>query len=106
MSRSPAIAVSGATGYLGGLIAARLAAMGVPQILVVRDPERAPRLAGAEVRVADYADAPAVKTALSQTETVVMMSLPGAEDRLTPHVTFLEAARQAAVHHVIYISFM
>jgi NAD(P)H dehydrogenase (quinone) len=106
MADAPAIAVTGATGRLGGLIAGRLAAIGVPQILVVRDPSRAPRLPGAQVRVAEYGDDAAVRVALKQVDTVVMVSLPAAEDRLPPQVTFIDAARRAGVRHVVYISFV
>ena len=38
------IAVTGATGQLGGRIARRLASAAVPQRLLVRDPTRAPEL--------------------------------------------------------------
>lgn len=44
------IAVTGATGQLGGRVARRLAADGATQRLIVRDVHRAPRLAGAELR--------------------------------------------------------
>ena len=39
---SRTIAVTGASGVLGGRVAARLSAAGAPLRLVVRDPERAP----------------------------------------------------------------
>jgi uncharacterized protein YbjT (DUF2867 family) len=42
MSSSPRIAVTGATGQLGGRVARRLADASVDQVLVVRDPSRAP----------------------------------------------------------------
>ena len=45
------IAVTGATGELGGRVARGLAALGAPQRLIVRDPARAPRLAHTEVVV-------------------------------------------------------
>ena len=40
----PSIAITGATGVVGGGTAARLAARGVPTRLIVRDPSRAPAL--------------------------------------------------------------
>ena len=46
------IAVTGATGRLGGKVVARLAKLGVKQRLIVRDPARAPNLPGAEVAAA------------------------------------------------------
>ena len=51
------IAVTGATGALGGRVAARLAAAGVRQRLVVRDPSRAPDLPNVEIAQATYDDA-------------------------------------------------
>ncbi|MDX6526950.1 MAG: hypothetical protein QOI43_2461, partial [Gaiellales bacterium] len=49
------IAVTGATGELGGRVARGLAALDVPQRLLVRDPARAPRLAHSElVSVSSY----------------------------------------------------
>ena len=43
------IAITGATGQLGRRVAERLAVRGLPQRLVVRDPRRAPVLAGREL---------------------------------------------------------
>ena len=44
------IVLSGSTGRIGGLVGARLARQGHPMRLLVRDPSRAPRVAGAEIR--------------------------------------------------------
>jgi len=49
----PRLAVTGATGELGGRVAARLSKLGVAQRLVVRDPKRAPQLPGAK-RIGPY----------------------------------------------------
>jgi NAD(P)H dehydrogenase (quinone) len=46
------IGVTGATGFVGGEVARRLADGGTAQRLIVRDAARAPQLAGAEVAVA------------------------------------------------------
>ena len=53
MTSLPALAVTGSTGALGGLVARGLADRGVAQRLVVRSPDRAPDLPGAQVVVAD-----------------------------------------------------
>ena len=45
----PLIGVTGSTGQLGGRVAARLATLGQPQRLLVRNLARAPQLPGAEV---------------------------------------------------------
>ena len=52
MAEAPTYAVTGATGEVGGRVAARLAAEGVPQRIVVRDPSRAPDLPATQVRQA------------------------------------------------------
>ena len=49
---TPPLGITGSTGLLGRRIARRLAAAGVPQRLVVRDPARAPQLPGSAVAVA------------------------------------------------------
>jgi uncharacterized protein YbjT (DUF2867 family) len=76
------IAVTGATGRLGGRVARRLAAAGVPQRLVVRDPARAPRLDGAEVVTADYGDRESVHEALAEAAVVFMVSVTESPDRV------------------------
>ena len=99
------IVITGATGNLGGRIARRLAAAGVPQRLVVRDPARAPRLPGAEVAVADHADPAAVRRALAGAHTVLMVSAAESPGRVGVHRTFVDAAAAAGVGHLVYTSF-
>jgi uncharacterized protein YbjT (DUF2867 family) len=99
------IVVTGATGRLGGRVARRLAAAGVAQRLIVRDPARAPELPGATVAVASYRDAQAVREALEGAETVLMVSAAEAPDRLVDHFTFVDAAAHAGVGHLVYTSF-
>jgi NAD(P)H dehydrogenase (quinone) len=101
----PPIAVTGATGQLGGRIARRLAAAEVPQRLVVRDPARAPELPGATVVRASYGDGDAVRAALTGTPTVLMVSGSETLDRVDQHRTFIDAAAAAGVEHLVYISF-
>jgi NAD(P)H dehydrogenase (quinone) len=104
MSTLP-LAVTGSTGRLGGRIAQRLAAAGVPQRLLVRDPARAPQLAGTTVVRATYDDADAVREALTGTGTVLMVSAAEDEHRLDQHRRFVDAAVAAGVQHVVYTSF-
>ena len=101
----PLLAVTGATGHLGGRVAQLLADEGRRVRLLVRDESRAPDLPGAEVAVADYADGDAVRSALEGVETVFMVSAGEDEDRLSQHRTFVDAAKEAGVKHLIYTSF-
>ena len=100
------IAVTGATGHLGGEVAARLAAHGVRQRLVVRDPARAPAHDGAEVAVASYDDASALRAAFSGAETVLFVSAAEHPERLRQHLAVVEAAVAAGVSRVVYTSFL
>lgn len=102
---TPSIAVTGATGLLGGAVAAALAAAGVPQRLLVRDAPRAPRLPGAEVSVASYADGAAVRSALNGVDTVFMVSGSEEPGRLAAHRAFVDAAVAAGVRRIVYTSF-
>lgn len=104
-SSTPAIAVTGATGRLGGRVARRLASAAVPQRLVVRDPARAPALDGADVARASYADADAAHRALEGIETVFMVSGTEAVDRVAQHRAFVDAAADAGVRRIVYVSF-
>jgi uncharacterized protein YbjT (DUF2867 family) len=106
MTDSAVIVVSGATGRLGGRVARRLAEAGIRQRLLVRDPDRAPRLPGSEVAVADYGDAAALPAALAGAGTVLMVSASETPDRVDRHRIFADAAADAGVAHLVYISFL
>ncbi|MGW1269651.1 SDR family oxidoreductase [Streptomyces sp. NPDC002491] len=102
---APTIAVTGSTGRLGGRVARLLAERGVAQTLVVRRPERAPRLPGAVAVRGDYADRAAVGEALAGIRTVFMVSASESADRLAQHRAFVDAAAAAGVRHLVYVSF-
>ncbi len=99
------LAVTGATGRLGGRVARRLADRGVAQRLIVRDPSRAPSLDGAAVVQASYADADAARRALDGVSMLFMVSGAEAVDRVDQHRTFIDAAAAAGVEHIVYTSF-
>jgi NAD(P)H dehydrogenase (quinone) len=101
-----AIAVTGATGQLGGRIARRLADRGVPQRLVVRDAARAPDLPDAEVAVAAYGDGAAMRAALDGVSTLMLVSASEVPDRVALHRTAVEAALAAGVRRIVYTSFV
>src|SRR5215213_7050237 len=99
------IAVTGATGGLGGRVARRLAGRGVGQRLVVRDAARAPELDGAEVAEATYGDGEAMRRALDGVATLLLVSASEAADRVRLHTTAVDAAVAAGVGRVVYTSF-
>ena len=99
--------MTGATGEMGGRVARRLAEQGQQQLLVVRDPARAPELPAAEARrTAGYGDAPSMRAAVEGAHTLFLVPGEEAEDRVEQHITAVEAARDAGVERVVYLSFL
>jgi len=105
MSTDGLIAVTGATGGLGGRVARRLAGRGVAQRVVVRDPARAPELDGAEVAVATYGDGEAMRRALDGVATLLLVSASEDRERVKLHTAAVDAAVAAGVGRVVYTSF-
>lgn len=99
------IGITGATGAIGGLTARMLAEAGTPTRLLVRNPERAPRLPGAEAARCDYADPAGAEQALTGVTTLLMISASESAERLEQHQHFVDAAAAAGVRHVVYTSF-
>lgn len=99
------VALTGSTGAVGGVAARLLADAGVPLRLLVRDPARAPRLDGADIRVAAYGD-PSCVEALTGIDTVFMVSAHESADRMDQHRSFVDAAVAAGVRHIVYLSFV
>lgn len=104
----PTLAVTGATGHVGGLVAAHLDAAGRAQRLLVRDPAspRLPRLASvAGVARVDYADREVSTSALRGVDVLLMVSAHESPTRAAEHAAFVDAAADAGVRHVVYTSF-
>lgn len=98
----PPIGITGATGAVGGRVARRLAAEGLPLRLLARDPSRAPALPGAETVRASFTE---VGSALDGVGLLLMVSASENEDRLSEHLSMVAAAAEAGVEHVVYTSF-
>jgi NAD(P)H dehydrogenase (quinone) len=98
-------AVTGSTGAVGGRVARALADdLRNDLRLLVRDASRAPDY-DTDVRVCDYADHDAAVAALTGVTTLFMVSAAEAEDRRDQHRTFIAAAADAGVGHLVYTSF-
>jgi NAD(P)H dehydrogenase (quinone) len=115
------LAVTGAAGELGRRIAARLSGLGLSQRMIVRDAARAPHLPGSKIaQASSYSDAAAMRRALTGIEKVLLVSARDrfgvahisaknhvpvpAYDRLQQHRAAVDAAADAGVKHIIYLS--
>ncbi|HEY0239861.1 MAG TPA: NAD(P)H-binding protein [Friedmanniella sp.] len=98
------LAVTGATGRVGGVVARRLGS--AVDRLVVRNASRAPRIDGDPTVVeATYGDLDAGRRALEGVDVLFMVSAAESPVRRDEHRTFIEAATQAGVSQIVYTSF-
>ncbi|WP_210508101.1 SDR family oxidoreductase [Naasia sp. SYSU D00057] len=100
------IAVTGATGVLGGFVARDLADRGIHQRLLVRTPAKAPELPATTVHQFSYTDQAAATGALDGVGTLFMVSASESADRLDQHRAFIDAAAATGVSHIVYTSFI
>lgn len=100
------IAVSGATGQIGGRVARRLAAHGAQQRLLGRNAAKAPELPGAHFAPVDFAAAETVREALVGVDTFFFVSATEAKDRAKQQRSVVDAAAQAGVRRIVYVSFL
>nr|WP_211236606.1 SDR family oxidoreductase [Arthrobacter castelli] len=99
------IAVTGSTGAVGGRVARILSDASVRQRLPVRDVSRAPVLPGGATVRAEYGDRESAESALSGVRVLFMVSATETENRLHQQHTFIDAAADAGVEHIVYTSF-
>jgi NAD(P)H dehydrogenase (quinone) len=102
------VAVTGASGQLGRLVAERLLATLEPSevILVTRNPAGLGELAGrgAQVRQGDFADPATLPAAFADVERLLLISTDAVGDRVDGHVAAIDAAVAAGVGHLAYTS--
>ncbi|MFI1185158.1 SDR family oxidoreductase [Streptomyces californicus] len=102
----PLIAVTGASGAVGGRVARRLARTGAPVRLLGRDPARLPDLPGADrAPAAPYGDGEAMRRALDGAHTLFLVSAHESPDRVREHTTAIDAAVAVGVERIVYVSF-
>ncbi|MFD5176541.1 NAD(P)H-binding protein [Nocardia sp. NPDC058379] len=100
------IAISGASGQIGGRVARLLADSSAPLRLLGRRLDRLPSIAGASTAVIDYADPDTVAAALAGVQTFFFVSATESADRAAQQSTVVNAARGAGVRRIVYLSFV
>jgi NAD(P)H dehydrogenase (quinone) len=103
---APVFAITGATGAVGGRVCRRLADAGAEQVLVGRNPAKAPQLPHSTVRTADFDDPVALRRAFAGTSTVFLVSASEHPDRVRLHRQAIDAAVAAGVTRIVYLSFL
>ena len=99
------LAITGATGHIGGQVARLLSDQGLPLILPLRNPSRAPRLPGCEPRPFSYGDFELAREALQGVDALFMVSAAESPTREQEHLTLVRAAQTAGIQHLVYLSF-
>ena len=104
-------ALTGATGHLGSLAVPELLARGVAPsdlIAVVRDAAKAQSLAdaGVQVRVADYDQPDALRTALAGVDQLLFISSSAVGQRIAQHANVIDAAKDSGVARIVYTSLL
>ncbi|MBR8744432.1 SDR family oxidoreductase [Nocardiopsis sp. MG754419] len=100
------IGVTGATGAVGGRVAARIARLGLTQRFIVRDINRAPEYPDSSASMAVYEDASAFGRACRGVDTLFLVSATESEDRMETHIGAVDAAVAAGVSRIVYLSFL
>jgi uncharacterized protein YbjT (DUF2867 family) len=97
------ILVTGAAGQSGTLIVQALAGAGAPVRALVRDTEKAKGLPGVALVAGDMLEKDTLKAALDNVHRVMLIS--SANHRMVEtQCTFIDACKEAGVHHVIKFS--
>ena len=99
------IAITGSSGHIGGMVARHLSARGLPLILPLRNPAKAPDLPACEARPFAYGDFELARQALSGVDVLFMVSAAESPTREQEHLTLVRAAAAAGVQHLVYLSF-
>jgi NAD(P)H dehydrogenase (quinone) len=98
------IAVTGASGSLGGQVVRLLAEQAAADVVAItRRPAVLP--SSVTARIADYGDLDALRKSLSDVDTLVFVSSDGEATRvLAHHLNVVSAARDSGVRHIIALS--
>ncbi|MEU3011829.1 SDR family oxidoreductase [Nocardia asteroides] len=100
------IAISGASGQIGGRVARILAGSDARLRLLGRHPDRLPSIAGTSAAAIDFADPASVTAALTGVRTFFFVSATESADRAAQQQAVVSAARDAGVERIVYLSFV
>lgn len=101
------LGVTGATGAVGGRVAELLAGRDVARRLIVRAGSEVRDARGAEVaEIADYGDFASVRSACEGVTSLFLVSGREHPERLRQHRTAVDAAVDAGVERIVYLSFL
>lgn len=98
--------ITGATGAVGGRVAQLLASTDAERRLIVRAGSDV-EAGGAQVReITDYGDVGSMRSACEGVTTLFLVSGREHPDRLRQHKTAVDAAVDAGVERIVYLSFL
>ena len=100
------LAITGASDHIGGMVARHLSAHGLPLILPLRNPAKAPDLPACEARPFAYSDFDLARQALSGADVLFMVSAAESPTREQEHLTLVRAAAARACSIFIPKSFL
>lgn len=98
--------VTGVTGAVGGRVARSLESAGLRLRMVVRDRSGAPDIDAEVAEAPDYGDEPAFRAAMEGVNTLFLVSGREHPERLRQHLTAVDAAVDAGVGRIVYLSFL
>ena len=103
------IVIAGATGQLGRLVVEELLGRGVPARQIVaagRSTDQLAELAGRGINTArvDYNDLASIDAALTEGDTLLLISGNDIQNRTAQHEAVIDAAVRAKVGHILYTS--
>lgn len=106
MTTPARLAITGATGKLGGWVSRLLDEAGIEHIAIARDPLRLPQRAHLRpAGPAAYDDA-TFGNALAGIDTLLLVSANLSGRRLAEHTAAIESARDAGVRRIVYVSLL
>lgn len=99
------VAITGSSGSIGGRVARQLSKQGFPLTLLLRTPAKAPALPDTRVLACEYGNVEQARKALEGIDLLFMVSAAESPTREAEHRCFVQAATDAGVQHIVYLSF-